>query len=274
MRFLGTTARLRGGAVAVAVLLAGGVARAAAPVDTAARPEERFREANRLVQAGDVARGIETYRELAGAGLESAALYWNWSQTASTRSALGEALWALLRARELDPADAAIQRELERLKQAANLDAAELSPVPLEGLGRVARRFHLGFLAVLLLGASVAFHAASRLLRLARWPVAAAWITFVTGCVLAAVPVLASFTQPTGVVVRRGAPLLDAASPTGVSVGTLREGEVVPVLGTSGAYVRLQDSSGARGWASCADVWRLDRPPAAPREHPTPAPSS
>ena len=60
--------------------------------------------------------------------------------------------------------------------------------------------------------------------------------------------------------VRRGAPLLDAASPTGEPVGTLREGEVVPILETSGGHVRVEDSSGARGWALASDVRRVDGP--------------
>ena len=43
-------------------------------------------------------------------------------------------------------------------------------------------------------------------------------------------------------------------------MGTLREGEVVPVLEASGDYLRVEDSSGARGWALAADVRRLDGP--------------
>ena len=77
-------------------------------------------------------------------------------------------------------------------------------------------------------------------------------------------PVVGGFGHPTGCVVRRGAPLLDAASPTAETVGTLREGEVVPILESSGGYVRIEDSSGARGWALSSDVRSLD---AAPRRH-------
>jgi hypothetical protein len=71
---------------------------------------------------------------------------------------------------------------------------------------------------------------------------------------VALVPVASAFARPTGAVVRRGAPLLDAASPTAEAVGTLREGEVVPILERSGDYVRVEDSSGARGWAVATDV--------------------
>jgi hypothetical protein len=34
---------------------------------------------------------------------------------------------------------------------------------------------------------------------------------------------------------------------------------VVPILDDSGGYVRLEDSSGARGWALREDVRPLDR---------------
>jgi hypothetical protein len=70
---------------------------------------------------------------------------------------------------------------------------------------------------------------------------------------------IAGLASPTAVVVRRGAPLLDAAGPTAGTLGSLREGEVVVVLEESGGYLRVEDSSGARGWASSTDAWRLDR---------------
>ena len=72
---------------------------------------------------------------------------------------------------------------------------------------------------------------------------------------------LAYTARPTGVVVRRGAALLDAASPVAAPLVTRREGEVVPILAESGGYLRVQDSSGARGWASREDVLPLDRDP-------------
>ena len=84
-------------------------------------------------------------------------------------------------------------------------------------------------------------------------------LAFGLGLLAAAAPVAGSFARPTAVVVRRGAPLLDQASPTAETVGSLREGEVVPVLDASGAYVRIEDSSGARGWAVGSDVRRLDK---------------
>ena len=77
----------------------------------------------------------------------------------------------------------------------------------------------------------------------------------------AAVPVAGATARPTAVVVRRGAPLLDGASPAAQPIGALRQGEAVPVIERSAAYLRVEDSSGARGWAHVDDVWPLDRPP-------------
>jgi hypothetical protein len=226
-------------------------------------PEERFREATQLVRAGDVQKGIAIYRELAASGAESESLYWNWAQAASSKGALGEALWALLRGREVEGADPTVRREIERLRIAANLDTAELAPDPLGTVAGTARRFHLDALAAVLLIVSLAGHALARALPLARWPVPAAWLALTLGLALAAVVSVGLLAHPAGVVVRRGAPLADAASPSASPLATLREGEVVPILGVSGAYLRIQDSSGARGWVTSHDVWRLDRPPRA-----------
>ena len=223
-----------------------------------ASPAERFHQAGELVRSGDSVKGIATYRELAASGTESASLYWNWAQAAAARGARGEALWALLRARELDPGDAAIRREIERHREAANLDAAEIAPQPAAAVARTARRFHLDLLGAGLLTLSLGLHAAGRLLATRRGTWAAAWTTLVLGLLLAAFPLAGSFAQPAAVVVHRAAPLIDAASPTAEAIGSLREGEVVPILERSGEYLRIQDSSGARGWARAEDVWGLE----------------
>jgi hypothetical protein len=86
------------------------------------------------------------------------------------------------------------------------------------------------------------------------------------GLLAAAVPAVASLARPTATVVRRAAPLLDAASPTAETTGSLREGEVVPVLESAGAWLRVEDNAGARGWAHGDDVRRLDAPPPPPRD--------
>jgi hypothetical protein len=232
----------------------------AAPL-VAGPADDRFREANELARAADYPKAIALYGELAASGEESASLYWNWAQAAAARGAQGEALWALLRARELDPGDRAVVRDVERLREALNLDPAEIAPEPLAAVGRVSRRFRLDLVALLLLALSLCAHGLARAWPGRRGPGGAAWTALRLGLLAASVPLAASFGRSTAVVVRRGAPLLDAASPNAEATGSLREGEVVPVLETSGAWLRVEDNAGARGWAYADDVRRLDAPP-------------
>ena len=233
----------------------------AAGAGQGAAPTARFREAGDAVRAGDYPKATAIYRELATSGVESGSLYWNWAQAASARGATGEALWALLRGREVEPGDGAVRRDLERLREAANLDAAELAPEPLAALALLSRQFHFGLAALVALGLSIVLHGGARLARRDRQLTPVAWAVLAAGLGLAAAALAGSFARPTGVVLRRSAPLLESASPTAESVGSLREGEVVPILSESAGYVRVEDSSGARGWASAEDVGRLDRPP-------------
>jgi len=218
-----------------------------------------FRQANELARSGDYPKALDAYRELSEAGAEGPSLYWNWAQAASARGSQGEALWALLRAHDLDPGDLAVTREIERVREALNLDRAEVAPEPLSAAARFARRFRLDLVAAALFGLSVLLHLTARLAVGGRGGVAAS-VALGLGLLTAAAPIAGSFARPTAVVVRRGAPLLDQASPTAEAVGTLREGEVVPILDASGEYFRIEDSSGARGWAVGSDVRRLDRP--------------
>ena len=244
-------------AAVVFLALAGAAPLAAAPAD------ERFRAANDLARAGDYPKATAAYAELARSGAESASLYWNWAQASAASGASGEALWALLRARELEPGDRAVSREVERLREALNLDRAEVAPEPLAAAARASRRFRLDLVAALFLALSVAAHALGRLRRRAggAWRGAAASLAALG--VLAAAPVAAgSLARPTAAVVRRGASLYDAASPTAAAAGSLREGEVVPVLEVSGDWLRVEDNAGARGWARASDVRRLDVAPA------------
>lgn len=235
----------------------------------AAGPTERFREASDLARTGDYPKAVAVYQELASAGAESASLYWNWGQVASARGAVGEALWALLRARELDPGDGAVRREIERLREAANLDPAEIAPEPLAAVARTSRRFHLDLVALSLLGASLLLHAAGRLLPSPGRTVSSGWMALSLGAAVALMPLAGSLARHTGVVLRRGAPMGDSASPTSEALGTLREGEVVPILDRSAGYLRIEDSSGARGWARFEDVRPLDGPPPAPQSSPS-----
>jgi hypothetical protein len=242
-------------------VLLGALAAALTSPLVAAPAEERFREANELVRSGDYPKAIALYGELAASGHESASLYWNWAQAATARGAQGEALWALLRARELDPGDRAVVRDVERLREALNLDPAEIAPEPLAAAGRWARRFRMDVLAVALFVLSLGAHVVARLRPRTGWAGGAAWAALCLGLLVAVVPLAASFARSTATVVRHGAPLLDAASPTAEATGSLREGEVVPVLESSGAWLRVEDNAGARGWAHVDHVRRLDAPP-------------
>jgi hypothetical protein len=246
-------------AVAIAT---GGLLLAVAAGPARAAGDGVFQDANAKARAGDYPKALEGYRAAAASGGESASLYWNWAQAAAARGASGEALWALLRAREIEPADQAVAREIERVRQAVNLDAAEITPDPLATAARLSRHYRVDLLAAALFLGSLVLHAAARLSAASSSAAGAAAIVFVLGLLAAAAPVAGSMARPTAVVVRRGAPLLDAASPTAEAAGSLREGEVVPVLAESGGYVRIEDSSGARGWASGDDVRRLDHAPA------------
>jgi hypothetical protein len=237
---------------------------AVGPSSRAATADERFDEANDLARTGDYPAAIRVYGELANSGHESASLYWNWAQAAVARGASGEGLWALLRARELDPGDRAVRRDVERLREALNLDPAEIAPEPLAAAARLARRYRLDLLAALLLGLSLGAHAFGRLRPGGRLAAPVAWITLGLGLLVAAAPAAGMLAHPTAAVVRRGAPLLDAASPSAEVIGTLREGEVVPVLKPGGDWLHIEDASGARGWAHLADVKRLDEVPVSP----------
>jgi hypothetical protein len=246
--------------LAIALALPAGAASAADPGPAL---EPRFRAANELARAGDYPKALAGYAELARSGVESASLYWNWAQAASARGASGEALWALMRARELAPADRAVGRDIERLRESLNLDPAEIAPEPLAAVARASRRFRLDLLATLLLALSVAAHALARLRLGGSRAALAAGGLFALGLAAGAAPLVGSLARPTAAVVHRGAPLFDAASPTAEPTGSLREGEVVPVLDASGGWLRVEDNAGARGWARATDVRRLDGAPAA-----------
>ena len=245
--------------LSLAVVTLAGLSRGLPFAECATTPSagERFQQANETARGGDYPKAIAAYRDLAAAGQASAALYWNWAQAAQAQGARGESVWALMRAREIEPADAAITRTLERLREELNLDPAELAPEPLAQWRRWARWLHVDLLAAALLLASLIAPAVQRVTRRDRGRVAA-WTSFGLGTMLALLCILAAHAHRAAVVVRREAALLDAASPSAESIGSLREGEVVPVLARSGGYLRIQDSAGARGWARIEEVVPID----------------
>jgi hypothetical protein len=226
--------------------------------------ESRFSAGNALSRAGDHPRAIATWASLATDGHESASLYWNWAQAASARGARGEALWALLRARDIDPADGAVHRDIERVREALGLDAAEVAPDPRPFLVRWGRRLRLDLLAVVLATLSLVARATASFVRGRRLAIITSWSSGVLAVFLVGGLVAVSMAPAHAVVVHRGAPLLDSASPSADLVGSLREGEVVPVLDSSGEWIRVEDSSGARGWVHQDDARRIDRPAVLP----------
>jgi hypothetical protein len=230
----------------------------AAGAAVAAEPSALFQQANEAARSGDYPRAIALYDDAAAAGGASASLFWNRAQASRARGASGEALWALLQARDLEPGDTAVERALEEVRTELNLDRAELQPDPRALAARIASRLGLGWWAVALAAASLLAHARARFARSPRAR-AVALVTAALALPAALPPALGAFARPLAVVVRRGAPLLPAASPTVEATGSLREGEVVPILDASAGYFRIEDSSGARGWALAEDVKPLSR---------------
>ena len=236
------------------------VSTAAAPVGlcaSAPTATERFHQANEAARTADYPKAIAAYRDLAASGETGAELYWNWAQAAQAQGLRGEAVWALLRARERDPGDVAVARALERLREELNLDPSELAPEPLAQWRRWARWSRVDLVAAGLLLVSVALHALRRPAHRDRGRVAS-WMCFCLGALLALLWFVGSRARQTAVIVQRGAALFEAASGSAESIGTLREGEVVPVLAVSTGFLRIQDSAGARGWARTNDVALVD----------------
>ena len=183
--------------------------------------------------------------------MKAPSLYWNWAQAASASGLKGEALWAFMNGRELAPGDASMIREVERLRGELGLDPSEISLGFLGDLRMLARRFHFDALAIaafLLSMLAVMGKKSRSSLSLA---------SLLAGLLLGAPFVAGSWREPRGVVVQKDAPLVDAARNDAVALASLREGEVVPLLGEEGEYVKIQDASGARGFAHKNDVRRI-----------------
>ncbi len=180
--------------------------------------------------------------------MRAPSVYWNWAQAASARGRKGEALWALLCAQALSPTDSSIGRELERLRAELGLDPSEVS-LGLVGDARVmALRLRFDWLAVaafLLSMISLFRKEPRRSLSL---------VSSLVGVLLISPVLAASLGERRGVVVQKDAPLVDRPSQDAVALANLREGEVVPLLGEERDYLRIQDASGARGFAHQNDV--------------------
>ena len=211
-------------------------------------PSTVFRRGNESAARSRWDDAILEYRRLAGEGVRAPSLYWNWAQAASAGGRKGEALWALMRARDLAPTDASMIREVERLRTELGLDPSEISLGFLGDLRMVARRFRFDAFAIAAFLLSMILMTGNK----RRAPLSLG--SLVLGLLLIAPFFAGSWREPRAVVAQKDAPLMDAARNDAVALANLREGEVVPLLGLEGEYVRIQDASGARGFAHKDDV--------------------
>jgi len=214
-------------------------------------PAAVFRRANENAARSRWDDASADYGRLVANGVRAPSVYWNWAQAASARGRKGEALWALLCAQALSPTDSSIGRELERLRAELGLDPSEVS-LGLVGDARVmALRLRFDWLAVaaLLLSMISLFRKEPRR--------SLSLVSSLVGVLLISPVLAASLGERRGVVVQKDAPLVDRPSQEAVALANLREGEVVPLLGEERDYLRIQDASGARGFAHQNDVRKL-----------------
>lgn len=236
-------------ALALALLLFGLLA-ATARADTATL----FREANEKAARGQWQGALEGYRGLGQEGVRAPSLYWNWAQAASAGGRKGEALWAYIQARHVTPRDPGVTREIERLRAELGLDPSEIS-LGLEGDARLlARRLRFDIMAVFVLILSIA------VLFLPKPRPIASVVLLVVGLLLLGPYHFGAWRQARAVIVQKDAPLLDDSRAEAIALANLREGEVVPILEEVGEFVKIQDASGARGFAHRDDVRRLEIP--------------
>ena len=214
-------------------------------------PTAAFRRGTESAARSQWDAALGAYAELEKQGVRAPSLYWNWAQTAAAAGKKGEALWAALRARELAPADSSLSREIERLRAELGLDPSEVSLGLLGDLRVQARRFRLDLAAmvflVISLGALFGKKPQTTLSRVALLVGLLFTLPFFGG----------AWREPRGVVIQKDAPLLDIARNDAVALANLREGEAVPLLAFEGDYVRIQDASGARGFAHRDDVRKI-----------------
>lgn len=222
-----------------------------AQAKAAEAPTAAFRRANESAARSQWDEALAAYAQLEKTGPHAPSLYWNWAQTASASGRKGEALWAALRARELAPTDSSLNREIERLRGELGLDPSEISLGLLGDLRVYARRFRLDIVAILMFLVSIGVLVGKK-----PHP-GASRAAFAAGALLALPFLLGVWREPRGVIVQKDAPLLDIARNDAIALANLREGEAVPLLAEEGEYVRIQDASGARGFAHRADVRKI-----------------
>jgi len=214
-------------------------------------PTAVFRRGNESAARSQWDQALSAYAELEKQGVRAPSLYWNWAQTAAAAGKKGEALWAALRARELAPADPSLSREVERLRAELGLDPSEVSLGLLGDLRVQARRFRLDLAAMVFLALSLgALLGKKPRTTLSRG-------ALLVGVLLALPFFGGAWRESRGVVIQKDAPLLDIPRDDAIALANLREGEAVPLLAFEGDYVRIQDASGARGFAHTDDVRKI-----------------
>jgi hypothetical protein len=215
-------------------------------------PDVVFKRGNESAAMGRWDDAVSEYAALARRDVRSPSLFWNWSQASAATGRKGEALWALLRAQELAPGDPNVARDIDRLRGELGLDSSEISLGFWGDVRRTARRFRFDVIALCLLVLSMAAMLGSRPRRFL------SLATLVGGLLLISPYFANTWREPRGVVVQKDAPLLDGARSDAVALANLREGEVVPLLEDAGEHLRIQDASGARGFAHKSDVRTLE----------------
>ena len=215
-------------------------------------PVDQFRRANENAANGRLQDALLEYARIEQAGVRAPALYWNWAQVATATGRQGEALWALLRAGQLLPSDPSVQRETERVRQELGLDPAEASLGLLGDLDLLSRRGRFDLMALACVCLSLALLARKR-------PAGISPFLVFAGLLLLLPFGLGRWRDPRGVVIQKEAPLLDSPRIDAVTLAHLREGEAMPILGEEGEYLKVQDASGARGFALKSDVRKIGR---------------
>jgi hypothetical protein len=214
-------------------------------------PAAVFRRANENAARSQWDEALAAYAQLEKTGSRAPSLYWNWAQTAAAGGRKGEALWALIRARDLHPADSSLNREIDGLRGELGLDPSETSLGLLGDLRVSARRFRLDIVAAVMFFVSIG----ALIGRKPRPGISRA--AFAAGALFALPFLLGVWRETRGVIIQKDAPLLDIPRNDAIALANLREGEAVPLLGDEGDYLKIQDASGARGFAHKSDVRKI-----------------
>ena len=101
------------------------------PLGTALAQNNNFENGNKYYEQGEYGSAIAMYKKVEGAGLESAALYYNLGNAYFKNGDLGRAVLYYHRARRLNPADPDIRNNLEFASRFSTIrmEGVELNPI-------------------------------------------------------------------------------------------------------------------------------------------------